>query len=283
MFRGLSGLEFLREWHAHHPGKSGAVFSDGRIVDDGRSSYALLVDDVAALPDAHIVLDLACGDGYLLELLADRLPSAELIGVDVTPQELELARKRGLPKRVRTVEARAGELPLDDASIDAAVCHMALMLFDDAAAVVGELTRVIRPGGSFSAVLGPAPGSNELAARLRDLIAEAEAADELPPLTAGDPRTFKEESLRALFASDAWHDPQIEDFRLAIDGPDDQALTGMLGMYQVARLSAESQSNLREQLADELTTRRATNQPTDFVVGLRHLKILRSFTSRSVS
>lgn len=243
----------------------------------------MLVDDVASLPQPRAVLDLACGDGYLLELLAQRLPSAELIGVDMTSQELEVAQKRGLPERVRMVEARVEALPLDDASVDAAVCHMALMLFDDAADVVRELARVIRPGGSFSAVLGPAPGSSELMARLSALIREAESAEECPELAAGDPRTFKEESLRSLFACDAWCNVRVEDFRLSFEGPDDQVLTTMLSMYQVARLSEEGQTRLRRQLADELTARRASGQSAECVLGLRHLRTLRSFTSRSVS
>lgn len=38
---------------------------------DGRSSYQLIVDEVAPLARSSRILDLACGDGYLLNLLPE--------------------------------------------------------------------------------------------------------------------------------------------------------------------------------------------------------------------
>jgi len=196
------GAEFLRAWHARFPGSTSAAFFPGRIVDDGRSSYAMLVDDVADLPDAKTVVDLGCGDGKLLELLAEQRPQLQLIGIDTSPEELALARVRNLPENVRLVEADAAAMPLDDASADAAVCHMALMLFDNVSRVVAELARVIRPNGLFAAVLGPAPGNSELVAWYGARLHEAEALENLAALRVGDPATNEAKSLRALFTAD---------------------------------------------------------------------------------
>jgi len=65
------GLDFLRAWHAAHPGSTARSVSERRFAD-GRSSYDLLASCVAAGAEAS-VLDLACGDGLLTSLLADRM------------------------------------------------------------------------------------------------------------------------------------------------------------------------------------------------------------------
>jgi SAM-dependent methyltransferase len=270
------GSQFLREWHARYPGATSTAFGYGRVVDAGRSSYELLVDDVGALPHARSIVDLACGDGYLLAMLATRFPAAQLIGVDMTAEELELARARGLQDNVELVAAHAEALPLADASADAVVCHMAFMLFDDANGVVEELARVIRPGGMYAAVLGPAPGSSELLARFGALLHEAEAAENLPPLRVGDPATHAAESLRALFPASTWSEVRIDEIKLRFDGPDEQIRATLLSMYNVARLSPQGQNSLGRRLADEMSDRREAALSTECVMGLRHLVATRA-------
>jgi SAM-dependent methyltransferase len=271
----LEGSDFLRAWHARYAGAASSAFGYGRTEGDARSSYDLLVDDAAALQHVATAVDVACGDGYLLELLARRLPSAQIVGIDMTPEELAIARGRGLSENVRLVTARAEALPLPDASADAVVCHMALMLFDDARSVVNELARVIRPGGIFAAVLGPAPGNSEFVARFGALLREAEAAEQLPPLHVGDPMTFAEDSLRAIFASDAWNSVRIEQFALRFEGSDDQIQATLLAMYNVARLSDDGRAKLEQRLEDDMLERRQTGQPTECVLSLRHLVAVR--------
>jgi SAM-dependent methyltransferase len=274
--RRLEGLEFLRAWHARYPGATTRAFEYGRVEGDDRSSYDLLVDDAAALQDLATAVDLACGDGYLLALLARRLPSALLIGIDIAPEELGMARERGLPESVRLLAARAEALPMSKGSADAVVCHMALMLFDDARSVVNELERVIRPGGIFAAVLGPAPGHSEFVARFRALLREAETAEELPPLRVGDPTTLNEDSLRALFASGAWADVRIDQFALRFEGSDDRIQARLLGMYNVARLSDAGRAELARRLKAETLERRQAQQAPECVMGLRHLVAVRA-------
>ncbi|MGB6517911.1 MAG: class I SAM-dependent methyltransferase [Candidatus Cybelea sp.] len=276
----LEGSEFLRAWHARYPGAATLAFGYGRIVGERRSSYDLLVDDVAALSQVTTAIDLACGDGYLLALLARRLPSAQLIGIDMAPEELGVARDRALPERVRLLAARAEALPLTGASIEAVVCHMALMLFDDARTVVNELERVIRPGGIFATVLGPASGSSEFVARFGALLREAEATEKLPPLRVGDPATFTEDSLRGLFANGTWSDVRVDQFQLRFDGTDDQIRATLLSMYNVARLSDDGRTELTRRLKAEMLERRQASETTECVLGLRHLVAVRGDADR---
>lgn len=77
------------------------------------------------------VLDLACGDGPLLQILSDRgHAGTKLVGVDMSDDELSAAREV-LPHEIRLLKERAHELSLDSGSVDYALSHMALMLMDD--------------------------------------------------------------------------------------------------------------------------------------------------------
>jgi SAM-dependent methyltransferase len=94
------------------------------------------------------VLDLGCGSGENLVPLAKR--GACVIGIDISPDLVELARQRligyGLAATVRTGSAYATELP--DESVDV-VFSMALLHHLDLPAVRTEIQRILRPGGLF--------------------------------------------------------------------------------------------------------------------------------------
>jgi SAM-dependent methyltransferase len=278
----LEGAHFLREWHAHYAGTTSSTFWYGRIADDGRSSYALLVDDVAQLPSPATVVDLACGDGYLLAQLCERMPAAELVGIDMTRAELELALQRELPQNVKFLIGSAETLPLAPASVEAVVCHMAFMLFENARGVVEELARVLRPGGMFAAILGPAPGSSELVARYGTFLHEAEETEKLPPLHVGDAAAHSVESLRALFVGDAWSALRIDDVRLSFGGSDEQIQETLLGMYNVARLSKKGRDALAVRLANEIRRRREEGATTECTLGLRHLVVRRPMVNAAL-
>lgn len=97
-------------------------------------------------PDWEIA-DLGCGTGNASEHLAPWVK--RVVAVDRSEPMLEAARKR--LDGVGNVEFVAGELdelPLGDASVDAAVCVLVLHHVEDPAAVLGEMRRVVRPGGA---------------------------------------------------------------------------------------------------------------------------------------
>jgi ubiquinone/menaquinone biosynthesis C-methylase UbiE len=89
------------------------------------------------------LLDVGCGTGHCAAALAGL--GWNVTGVDLSEDMLGRARER----RVRVVQADAAQLPFEAATFDAAVSMLTHTDFDDFAAAVGEIVRVLRPRGSF--------------------------------------------------------------------------------------------------------------------------------------
>jgi ubiquinone/menaquinone biosynthesis C-methylase UbiE len=88
-------------------------------------------------------LDAACGTGrYARHLL---LRGHRVLGVDASPEMLAVARRRA--PRATFREGLLESLPLDTASVDLAVCALALTHCPRLEGPIGELARVVRPGG----------------------------------------------------------------------------------------------------------------------------------------
>ena len=95
------------------------------------------------------VLDLGCGTGEITARLAELFPLATFVGADLEEPHLERARARCavFGDRVRFEIADAMALPYGDASFDFVVCRPVLQAVPDAAKVLAEIARVLRPGG----------------------------------------------------------------------------------------------------------------------------------------
>jgi len=99
-------------------------------------------------PEPH-VLDAGCGTGEISQRLAEMLPRATLLGVDVIDAHLERARGRceALGGRVRFENRSIFALGLPDYSFDLVVCRHVLQAIPHADRALAELARVVRPGG----------------------------------------------------------------------------------------------------------------------------------------
>lgn len=246
-------LAHLRSLHASHAGFTERCAA--RCRDEaGRNSYAWLAESV--VPARHRrVLDLGCGSGPLLAHCLDTLPEdLQLIGVDMSPDELTLARRRLPSGRVRLVQAEAQALDFLDAdSIDAALCHWALTLMDPVMPVLREMARVLRPGGRFAALVdGPMDAAPGYAA-VHDLIYRHVQA-ELPhygTLELGDPRVRDTSTLLALIG-DAFPGAEVaaETGVVAMSGPPEMLAAEAAGFFYAAfALSPDA----RRGMLDDLT------------------------------
>ena len=98
------------------------------------------------LPSEWTIGDLGCGTGSLLPILAGHV--ARVIGVDASADMLGAARNR--VAGLSNVEVRSGSLealPLEDASLDAAVLALVLHHLPSPAEALAEAARVLKPGG----------------------------------------------------------------------------------------------------------------------------------------
>jgi len=143
--------------HRNHAGftESCAFRCQDRL---GRNSYEFLADVVD--PARHErVLDLACGSGILLEICHRRCgPRVVLDGVDMSIDELDLARKRNPDPAIKLHQGIAQNLDhFDDATFDVVLCHWALTLMDQVSQVLREVSRVLKPGGTFAAIVDGDP------------------------------------------------------------------------------------------------------------------------------
>ena len=107
----------------------------------------LLLDRIDLAPGMDVV-DVGTGSGGTVAIPAAQR-GARVVGVDLTPELLEHARRRAAAAGVEIdwVEADAQSLPFADASFDRVLSTFGAMFAPDHARAAAELVRVCRPGG----------------------------------------------------------------------------------------------------------------------------------------
>lgn len=115
----------------------------GATAHPGATALSRHLLQQAALPPGSLVLDVACGSGTTLALLADagHLP----VGVDVESRAVARAQRHA-----PAVVADAHRLPLQGGRWDAVVCECSVSTFAEPGAALREVARVLRPGGVFA-------------------------------------------------------------------------------------------------------------------------------------
>jgi len=104
---------------------------------------------VAGLPalTQPCCLDLACGTGDLSRMLADRYHDGQIIGIDLSQEMLERAAAKGGPLHLHYLLGDMHALPLATGSFDLVIGSYALRNAPDLDCALGEISRVLRPGG----------------------------------------------------------------------------------------------------------------------------------------
>lgn len=134
-----------------------------RLFEQVRPVSEWLVDEVDPQP-GQTVLELTAGPGETGFLAAQRLgPNGRLISSDFVPAMVEAAQRGAAERGLDIVECRvldAQQIDLPDASVDCVLSRFGLMLVPEQQRAMGEIRRVLRPGGRCAyATWGP-PDSN---------------------------------------------------------------------------------------------------------------------------
>ena len=137
----------MSEGHSYGNGVSGFDQTFGLLM---RQFVPTLIR-IAKLTPGQRVLDIATGTGIAAEAALDAVgPSGHVTAADDTPLMLEEARHRlGASPNVSFAVERAGSLTFPDASFNAVLCSMALMIFPDHGHALAEFHRVLRSGGQL--------------------------------------------------------------------------------------------------------------------------------------
>jgi arsenite methyltransferase len=155
-----------REPHAHYHFHRGPAYAHDFLGYDKEELSALPAVATARfagvgnplaigpIEPGATVLDHACGGGMDLLLAARRVgPRGRAIGVDMTPAMVETAsaaaRQAGLADIVTVHQGFYEDLPVSDASVDVLISNGVLNLAPDKGAVLAEIYRVLKPGGSL--------------------------------------------------------------------------------------------------------------------------------------
>ena len=154
------------------------------------------------------ILDLACGPGTLSRRLATMVaPGGEVVGVDLAPGMLALARSMNIANaRFEIMDIE--ELAFADASFDAELCGHGFQFVPDLARALREARRVLRPTGRLAASVPVSARRNEEVWSLLDSVIDRwlarapEAIDQRPTReTIQDAAAFQQAAVDAGFAS----------------------------------------------------------------------------------
>lgn len=110
---------------------------------------------IANLREGEAVVDLGSGGGLDVFLAAQKVgPTGRAIGIDMTPEMIELARRNaqkqredGAPDNVEFHLSTIDRLPLEDSTVDCVISNCVINLAPDKGAVFREIARVLKPGG----------------------------------------------------------------------------------------------------------------------------------------
>lgn len=127
---------------------------EAKTIDAACEALAMLVAETAEVGPGQDVLDVGFGFADQDMLWMERLGPQRIIGLNVTPSQVRLARRRvaerGMADRILLLEASATAMPLPDGVCDAVLGVECAFHFDTRERFFAEAFRVLRPGGRLA-------------------------------------------------------------------------------------------------------------------------------------
>lgn len=141
------GAEYAANQLAYEPSQLAALPASSTRSFSGVGNPHL----IDSLREGEVVLDVGAGAGTDLLIAARRIgPRGRAIGVDMTAAMVERSRASVAESGLENVEVRRGTaqaLPLENESVDVVMSNGVLNLVQDKERAIGEIARVLRPGG----------------------------------------------------------------------------------------------------------------------------------------
>jgi ubiquinone/menaquinone biosynthesis C-methylase UbiE len=180
--------------------------------------FAQAAISALGLATGDCVLDVGAGSGGAALAMAKQ--GLRVTAIDASwrmvDRTLTRAAERGLSIHALAMDGQA--LQFEDATFDAALSVLGIILFPDAARGLAEMRRVVRPGGRVSVVTWTRPQHYELAAELRAVIQSI--WPEQPPAALPAQLRYREESdFRGLFTAAGLAEPVIKTTTARLEAP----------------------------------------------------------------
>jgi SAM-dependent methyltransferase len=193
----------------------------------------------ATLVGGEHVLDLGTGTGAVAQRAAAMVgPHGRVVGVDISPEMLERARRRATSVdlgKVTFLEGRAEAIPAEDAAFSVVLACLSMMYVIDRDAAAREIARVLKPAGQFVAAVwaGPEECDIVLFQQTAGRFAGTPPMPGIGPGALAEPSTF----LRQLDA--AGIQARVETETLGFDFPNFTAAWNTLAGVTTAQLPPE--------------------------------------------
>jgi len=218
--------EELKKMHASNPGMTYKILGPFKTAE-GENSYEILAKSLIKFSGKKIhLLDLGCGDGHLIPYCFKHIDkNSNVLGIDQSPEEIEIAKSSALPSNISFECASADKLTIPDNFYEVILSHMAVMLMDPFEPVFNEIVRVLKPGGLFSAVITGDIRKDKFLTKYEKLMNQflTENYPNMKEPQMGDSRFKTTAGIREIFKQPLFDSVTVDEFSLHIKLAKDSA------------------------------------------------------------
>jgi SAM-dependent methyltransferase len=220
---------------------------------------AWLRDQTGWRPGAN-VLDVGCGAGYpALAAAAAVSPGGTVTAIDISPRMIGVASRRAAEVGLNNLDFREMDtdaLDFPDETFDAVTCVCTLMFSPEPERAIGEIRRVLKPGGRFGIVVWDEPSLNPFSIVLLSVMSAFVALPPLPGADAPGPFRFAAtETLESVLQSGGFSTFEIENRTMTFDFPSVEAYLQIVSEVagwtrKLEALSSGDRFRLRQAVAE---------------------------------
>jgi SAM-dependent methyltransferase len=236
-------------------------FADGKAYERLMGRWSQVAGatflDWLALPKGLTWLDVGCGNGAFTETLIAKNAPGEVVGIDPSEGQLAYARTRPGTKLAKFQTAGAQDLPFPDNSFDAAVMPLVISFVPDPVKAVGEMKRVVRPGGTVAAYMWDVSGGGLPLEPIRAAMRSMGEDEANPPGYLAS----REDRMRAVWQQNGLTEIETRVIRIRVDYADfddfwtpNSVPVGPSGAA-IEKLSPDKKEELKSLLRQRLPTR----------------------------
>jgi SAM-dependent methyltransferase len=205
--------------------------------DSATRAHSRQLGELAAIARDEHVLDLGCGCGSTTRDAARAARDGSALGIDLSSQMLERARRRALEEGVDNVSFVHGDAQVHafgDAPFDVVISRFGAMFFADPVVAFVNVGEALRPGGRLALVAWQELARNEWVSAIRGALAQGRELPTPPPDAPGPFGFARPDHVRSVLTAAGFRDVQVDEvdaeFWLGDDAEDAYGFVGDLGL-----------------------------------------------------